>query len=219
MNSKNIRIGLFSLRLFLVFIFLVSLSSCLLPEVFTCNVTINANGSYSVSLIGSVVDSDALEAISVQAFNENDYKENDIEQLKLLYGLKEATYINNGRFNVVLDAYSDNGDQINIFTLMSLGMNDGSIFVHITGSGDKSDTLKALGYRIAGTIRIVSEIPVKDSGGYEVERNGTTNVITVTLKELPKNDIVILFSDPITQNFKPSSRKTNNVKVSNDWIE
>ena len=216
---KNMHNGIVFIRVFLLLMILVVFSACLIPEKFTCNIRINADGSYSVSYIGTVVDTDVLIAMSSNTFNENEYRETDLGEMKSFYSLNEASYVNNGRFNVSLDTSSNTGAPTNIFTVMDIGLREGAIIVQIIGSGENSDSLKSLGYKIDGTIKIVSDIPVKDAGGNKVERDGAINVITLNLKELPKNDIVISFYNSITQNLATTTTTNNRVRVSNDWIE
>lgn len=216
---------MFFKRLFNMFTILCAitlvLSSCLLPEKFSCSVDIKTDGSYSVAFKGTVVDFNVLKAMQEGLFSEEGLSD-IVENYKSGGYFSVVKAAKNGRIYVESFHTASDGSPLEIFegmAFISVGLDSGAIKVSIVGSEpDMKETLSSFGYKIDGSLIITSEIPIENAGTNKIQKIGKKSIIKKTFKELPKVEETISFANDVTKKMK-GPEKHNSSRVSSDWLE
>ena len=184
------------------------MSSCVIPEKFTCDINIKENGTYSVSANSTLVFYTVFDEIKkhgkVSEKTDSEIKSYFDEGVKKEPTIKKYQYQNNGR------AYVEYFNEVNDGS--SVDLSSSGFPLTITVGRDSIITIKApvvdrdskknlqeyakYGYNLNGTITITSELPIIDAGGQKVGSKYFffgPQVIKreVTLKTLPEQDIII----------------------------
>jgi hypothetical protein len=186
--------------------------SCVIPEKFTCNVTVAKDGSYSVDAKGTLVFYTVFDEI---AKNGRVSQETDAEIRSYFDGaVKEEPavgkyeYRNNGRAYIEYFKKAGGGSPLDLsasgLPLVIKTGADGSVVITISAI-DANNRERALefsryGYKLDGTITITSELPVISAGGQKVQSKYLLfgpKVIsrTVNVNTLPAENIVIILGN------------------------
>lgn len=175
--------------------------SCLLPESFTCNINIYADGSYSLRYEGTMVLYDVLREMSGKTIVDP-AKDRMFEQL---YAATEADtnfsqfkYLGNGRAQGIYEKSVKDKSPLSFygdFPSISISTVEGGIIaIRETGMDSvNKNQLKALGYQIQGTVIITSELEPLKNIGLPFEKRGNLYVIRQEIRNIPDSDILILF--------------------------
>jgi hypothetical protein len=182
--------------------------SCVMPEKFTCNITVDKQGAYTVDFRGTLVYIPALGEIgeqgSVSAETDNDIKEYLDETVSKDSLVKKYEYRNSGRIYIEYLNNVTDGSTVDLSS--SLGMpltiaspDDDTIV--ITGKAAGSSAMEAFaeyvsfGYKLDGLVQITSDLPVADAGGLRVGRKFLLfgpYVVKKEYKTFPAEDTVII---------------------------
>jgi hypothetical protein len=189
-------------KILLVFLIPFLMFSCVIPEKFSCEINVKNDSTYSVSFNGTLLFWMALKEINEKG---KVSKETD-DQIKALFDewaatdstIKNYQYQGNGRaFIEYLQIITDK-TSLDLNKIFGLPLNinvedDNSITINESGvDSDAYSEFFTLGYQINGTINIVSEIPIQESGDNRIERQGNKYIIRQTFLTFPENDVIII---------------------------
>ncbi|MDR2782417.1 MAG: hypothetical protein LBB48_00990 [Treponema sp.] len=188
------------------------LTSCVLAEQFTCDITIGKSGTYSVEFKGTMVFYGVFEEIAengeVSQETNADIRSFFDDAIKEEPAVRNYEYRNNGRAYIEYFKEINDGSSLD---LSSSGLPlvisvDDDAFITVTVPAtnrkdkEKLEAFTKQGYRLDGTIKITSELPVIDSGGQKVGNKyflfGPKVISrTVTVNTLLEEDIVVILGN------------------------
>lgn len=206
----------------LSFLLILAFTGCLLPEKFSCDVVINADGSYSVSYKGTVIDYRVLSTMSEGSLTDQDFVSfvEAYEESGYFTSVKKA---DKNRMNVEYSKSVSDGSPLEVFegaAFIQISVVSGSIQIKFAQVDAQTKTwLDSAGYKIDGKVTITSEIPVIQSGANKVAKAGKNVIIRKTFKELPDSAEILIFANDVTKNMKAPDTRSNSQRVSSDWLE
>jgi hypothetical protein len=195
---KKIFIALFGVFLLL--------GSCIIPEQFTCAVSVDKHGAYTIDFKGTILFYTALEEIkeqgAVSAEADQQIKEMFDEWIRQDPRIKKYAYRNSGRAYIEFYQHVTDGSSLDLSDEFNLPLRVNVYPDTITITEEAVDEESAaiiaefvkLGYKLDGRINITSELPIIDSGRQKVGKKYIVfgpQVINQTFKTFPSMDVVI----------------------------
>lgn len=194
------RFFLFTLPLAILF------SACIVPEKFTLDIYINADGTYYYTFKGTVIDFDIL--YDIETFGEI---EDESWYKNRIMSLAEASdqfyskieYLGNGYGDIEFTSASENelllisflGNTSN-FGYIETNINTITLILDNSFYDELNTEMNMYGFNPMGKVRIHASLPIEMSilpSDASQNISSKTNTVSFSLTEIPENQIIISF--------------------------
>ena len=106
-------------RFLLSFVFVLFLAGCLVPEQFSAEVKVSADGSYTFKYAGVTAYLVALSKVH-SSDKDNSLYQADAEKMLRRPEFKKAEYLNNGRYDLEIEYHKKPGESLKMFDVFSV---------------------------------------------------------------------------------------------------
>jgi hypothetical protein len=185
----------------------VILSSCVIPEKYTLDITVDKQSTYSVTFKGTLLFLMALaekeESGEISADTDNQIKNMFDDWVAAEPAISNYEYRQDGRAYLEYTTSVSDGSRLDLTNSFQMPLiistdENGNVIIEETAVEDTDGMFEAfsnLGYSMDGTIRITSELPIIDASGLKVSRSILglfgNYVINQKITSFPSEDIII----------------------------
>ena len=178
------------------------LASCVIPEKYSCEIEVKDLKNYSVSFKGTVFFWMAVEEISAKGSLSRE-TDNEIKKIFDEWTVTDPKimayqYLNNGRAYIEYQETINDGSALDFSENLGLPLRinvigNNSIMIKIDSSGDDDffPELNRYGYKMDGNLVVISQIPIIESSGIQIQRQNNKYIVQKTLSSFPENEIII----------------------------